>query len=120
MVEFADRIPTLRVAVELKLRRFSNTSKKWGINDLRDIDALSRAVPYCDVVVADKEMAGFATQARIHEDYGTRIISRLSELPAELPSLIQRSADLGGDASGWDSLGPGEGFNVDEPTRFAG
>ena len=65
-------------------------------------------------------MAGFATQARIHEDYGTRIISRLSELPAELPSLIQRSADLGGDASGWDWLGPGEGFNVDEPTRFAG
>ena len=51
MVGFADEIPSLRIAVDLKVELFRNATKPWNMNAIQDIDALSMAVPYCHVVV---------------------------------------------------------------------
>jgi hypothetical protein len=57
MVSFADTIPSLQVAVDLKVELFRNATKPRTMNAIHDIDALSMAVPYCHIVVPDREMA---------------------------------------------------------------
>jgi hypothetical protein len=47
----------LRIAVDLKLELFRNPAKLWSTNAIHEIDALSMAVPYCHIVVPDREMA---------------------------------------------------------------
>ena len=64
MVAFADAIPSLRIAVDLKVELFRNPAKPWSMNAIHDIDALSMAVPYCHVVVPDREMARLAVTLR--------------------------------------------------------
>jgi hypothetical protein len=50
---------------------------------------------------------------RTHADErnGTRVICRLPELIHVLPDLERAAGGLGGDASGWDWLAPGVGFD---------
>jgi hypothetical protein len=43
MVAFADTVPSLRIAVDLKVELFRNAAKPWNINAVHDIDVLSRA-----------------------------------------------------------------------------
>ena len=112
MIAFADQMPSARIAVDLKAQLFRNHTKTWNLNALYDIDALSIAVPYCHVVVPDREMADLLSRSRAGQRNGTRVVSRLRDLPAELAALRDqvRSAD---DASGSDWVGPGEGFCMD-------
>ena len=51
MVAFADKIPTLRIAVELKVEVFRNTARPWNMNAIHDIDALSFATSYCHAIL---------------------------------------------------------------------
>ncbi len=73
MVSFADAIPSLRIAVDLKVELFRNAAKPWTMNAIHDIDALSMAVPYCHVVVPDREMASLLSRSgsgpRRNEDH---------------------------------------------------
>lgn len=56
MIEFADLMPSVRIATDLMLAElFRNTTTTWTMNAIHDIDALSLAVPYCHVVVPDKK-----------------------------------------------------------------
>ena len=45
MVSFADTIPSLRIAVDLKVELFRNATKPRTMNAIHDIDALSMAAP---------------------------------------------------------------------------
>jgi hypothetical protein len=47
-------MPSSEVATELKVSAHCNRQTKWTSNDMIDIDAMSLAVPYCDVVVTEK------------------------------------------------------------------
>src|SRR5688572_246781 len=47
-------MPSTAVAVELTSAWHRNRDHKWTANDIFDIDALSGAVPYCDIVVMEK------------------------------------------------------------------
>ena len=51
-----DAMPTFDVAVTLKTSYHRNPNHPWTRNDIFDIDAMSTVLPYCDVVVTDKEM----------------------------------------------------------------
>ncbi|WP_432003573.1 hypothetical protein [Streptomyces sioyaensis] len=64
MIAFADRIPSVRVAVDVKEHRFRNPSKKWDLNTVHDIDAVSLAVPYCHAVVPDREIADLLSRSK--------------------------------------------------------
>lgn len=113
MIEFADLMPSVRIATDLKAELFRNTTTTWTMNAIHDIDALSLAVPYCHVVVPDKEMADLLTRSDAGQRNGTQIVPRLTDLPDLLPDLIDAAQAAGGDVTGWDWAGPGGSFCLD-------
>jgi hypothetical protein len=68
------------LTISLKKGYYRDANHNWTISDIRDIGALSLAVPYCDVVVTDRQVAHALTAAKLGEHFGTSIFSRLSEL----------------------------------------
>lgn len=80
------------------------TAKPWTMNAVHDIDALSMAVPYCHVVVPDREMASLLSRSGTGSHYGTKIVTTLSELPDILPELAEQARNAPG---GPDRLGLG-------------
>jgi hypothetical protein len=113
MVSFADTIPSLRIAVDLKVELFRNATKPWTMNSIHDIDALSMAVPYCHVVVPDREMANLLSRSGTASRYGTKIITTLSGLPDALPELAEQARNAAGDRTGWDWAGQWDGYCLD-------
>ncbi len=113
MVAFADAVPSLRIAVDLKVELFRNAAKPWTMNAIHDIDALSMAVPYCHVVVPDREMASLLSRSRTAERHGTQIIAALPDLPDALPRLAEQARNAPGDRTGWDWAGPWDGYCLD-------
>lgn len=113
MVAFGDAVPSLRIAVDLKVELFRNAGRPWTMNAVNDIDALSMAVPYCDIVVPDREMASLLSRSRTAQRFGTRIIPDLSALPDALPDLAEQARTAPGDQTGWDWAGPWDGYCMD-------
>lgn len=113
MVAFADLIPSLRIAVDLKTELFRDAAKAWTMNAVHDIDALSMAVPYCHVVVCDAEMAHFLARAKTGQRHGTAIVPKLADLPASLSPLMEVAQAPDGDQSGWEWASPGDAYCVD-------
>jgi hypothetical protein len=113
MIALADRMPSVRIAVDLKVQLFRDTATTWTMNAINDIDAVSLAVPYCHVVMPDKQMAHFLTTSHAGERSQTQIVRRLTDLPGLLPDLIAAAQAAGGDATGWDWAGPGDSFCLD-------
>lgn len=113
MVAFADAVPSLRIAVDLKVELFRGAAKPWNMNAVHDIDALSMAVPYCHVVVPDREMASLLFRSRAAERHGTQVITALPDLPDALPGLAEQARDAPGDRTGWDWAGPWDGYCLD-------
>lgn len=113
MIEFADLIPSVHIATDLKVELFRNAAKTWTMNAIHDIDAVSLAVPYCHIVVPDKEMTDFLTRSHAGQRNGTQIVRELTDLPDLLPGLVDAAQPAGGDITGWDWAGPGEGLCLD-------
>jgi hypothetical protein len=113
MVSFADTIPTLRIAVDLKTELFRNATKPWTMNPIYDIDALSMAIPYCHVVVPDREMADLLSRSDTGPRHGTKIITTLADLPSALPELVEQARNAPGDRTGWDWAGQWDGYCLD-------
>lgn len=78
--QFISQMPGTDVAVTLKTAAHRNPNKSWEGNDIHDVDALSVAVPYCNVVVTEKHAHHVLNSARIGARAGTEIFRRLSEL----------------------------------------
>jgi len=72
-------------------------------------------VPYCNVVVADKEMGSLLSRSKVADDLGTTVVTNLPALLDILPPLVARANELGGDRTGW---GNGAGFRLDPPPEF--
>jgi hypothetical protein len=113
MVAFADAVPSLRIAVDLKVELFRGAAKPWTMNAVHDIDALSMAVPYCHVVVPDREMASLLSRSGTGPRHGTKIVTTLSELPDVLPELAAQARNAPGDRTGWDWAGEWDGYCLD-------
>jgi hypothetical protein len=47
-------MPSTEVSIEIKTAWHRHRERRWTPNDIYDIDALSLAVPYCDIVVTEK------------------------------------------------------------------
>lgn len=118
IVAFSDRIPTMRIAVDLKVELF-RARRPWTTNAIHDIDAVSEAVPYCHVVVPDGEMADLMSRSKVEQRTGTKIIRKLHQLPDVLTSLGEqaRSADL--DPNHGYLAKPGEQICFDEADLYA-
>jgi S-adenosylhomocysteine hydrolase len=64
--------------------RHRNRDKWWACNDIFDIDALSLAVPYCDIVVTDSHRRHVLRTAHLDERMDTAVLAKLTELPTHL------------------------------------
>lgn len=67
---------------ELRFKR-SIEDPEFSENDVRDLHALSIAIPYSDIVVCENHFGNLALQSNLDEVFGTTILTDLSELPAE-------------------------------------
>ncbi len=79
---FVRGMPSTEVSVELKTAWHRNRDKGWTANDVYDIDALSLAVPYCDIVVTEKACHHVLNVAGLGERMQTAILRTLNDLPA--------------------------------------
>jgi hypothetical protein len=114
---FFDRLPSVRVAVDLKLAVHRNNQRGWEQNDVYDTDAMSIAVPYCAVVVADKAVVDALRRVKAGERHGTLITGKLDELAKVLPKMVRHAQTLP-DPSGWETFAPGVGFSPLAPEQL--
>ncbi len=77
---FLKSIPTAYVFHVLNEARNMNSSRPIKPNDLWDLSFLAIAVPYCDIVVTEREWAQILNQKKIGELYNTKILYSLEEL----------------------------------------
>ncbi|MDT5082317.1 MAG: hypothetical protein QOJ80_6954 [Mycobacterium sp.] len=78
LTDFLAHLPTQRVETSLKHHYVKQRSTTLKINHLRDIEALSVAIPYTDVVVTDADIWDVATnRARLHTEFDTAIFKSL-------------------------------------------
>jgi hypothetical protein len=115
LTRFFDQIPSMRVAVDLKTHIFRDPNRAWKINDVRDIDALGVAVPYCRVVVADSDMADRLRRSKVEDRHDVHVFHKLNQLAGALAPLVVEAKRSGGELPDWDEVGPGAGFRMDMP-----
>ncbi|WP_329296041.1 hypothetical protein [Streptomyces sp. NBC_01455] len=111
IVAFADHIPSVRIAVDVKVELFRNAARKWNRNTVHDIDAVSRAVPYCHVVVPDREIADLMGRSKAGPRNGTYVLRGLRDLPDVLADLTMQAVQSGPDGEDW--VRHGEDFCMD-------
>lgn len=81
---FIRAMPSTEVSIELKTAWHRNRDKQWTANDIYDIDAMSLAVPYCDIVVTEKACHHALEAARLGERMHTALLRNLEDLPSTL------------------------------------
>jgi hypothetical protein len=101
------RMPSLRIAVDLKVELFRNAIKIWTMIAIHEIDALSLAVPYCHAVVPDRELPHLLVRSRSGERCGSQIARHLNELPRHAARTGEPAQSADGDRTGRDWAGPG-------------
>jgi hypothetical protein len=79
-----DSMPSFDVSVSLKVAFHRDPSHRWKPNDIQDIDALSSTVPYCDIVVTDREAASHLVQTGVSDRLQTTVLSNISDLARHL------------------------------------
>ncbi|GCD48423.1 hypothetical protein [Streptomyces paromomycinus] len=110
MTAFVDLVPSVRVAVDVKTHRFRNAAKEWDLNTVHDIDAVSLAVPYCHVVVPDREIADLLGRSKAGPRNGTHVLRGLRDLPDLLADLARTAATSHHRVSDEDWVRQGEEF----------
>lgn len=81
---FTDSMPAADVWITLRVAKHRNPSSRWEANDIFDIDALSVAGAYCDVVVTERHSAHVLTQTRTAERHRTIVFTDLDQLADHL------------------------------------
>jgi hypothetical protein len=75
----------------IQFHYLKDIARNWTINDLRDIAALSAAIPYCDVVVTDKKAWDVVVnRAHLDSEFRTHVLHRLDGLVDFLTDLGNR------------------------------
>jgi hypothetical protein len=81
---FSDSMPAADVWITLRTVKHRNRDSKWTANDIFDIDALSVAAAYCDVVVTERHAAHVLDAAGVPNRLGTTVLTDLDQLVAHL------------------------------------
>ncbi len=80
LLDFFSRVPCLDVEIELATELDENLSKAISPHDLVDLSFLNVAIPFCDVVVADKYWIDLAKRKKLNKKYNTALLADLLEL----------------------------------------
>ncbi len=81
---FTDSMPTADSWITLATAKHRNVDSTWRPNDILDIDALSVAAPYCDVVVAERHSVHVLRQAGASRRFETKLLTSLDQLAEHL------------------------------------
>lgn len=84
-----DSMPSGDVHVSLQTAAHRNPQSTWAPNDYFDIDALSLAVPYCDIVLTERHRC----HALRSEGCPQRLDATVIAAPDELTGFLQRTPD---------------------------
>ena len=79
-----DAMPSFDVAVTLKTAIHRNGQHRWTNNHIHDIHALASTLPYCDVVLTDREMVAHVRRSKLDQRLGTSVLHKLDDLSAVL------------------------------------
>jgi hypothetical protein len=83
-----DSMPSGDAWISLLAAAHRNPQSHWRTNDIFDFDALSVAIPYCDVVVTDRHACSLARAARLPSRLDTQVLTTLDELVPALNGLL--------------------------------
>jgi hypothetical protein len=81
---FTDCMPSADVRITLVTSKHRSAASRWLPNDIFDIDALSVAVAYCDIVVTEAHSAHVLRQAGTPHRFGTCVLTTLDDLTEKL------------------------------------
>jgi hypothetical protein len=84
---FTDSMPSADVWITLLTARHRNPQTRWIANDIYDADALSVAIPYCDLVATERHAAHLLHAEGLPKRVGTTVVTTLDELVAALATL---------------------------------
>jgi hypothetical protein len=84
MTAFLFDMPSRAVAITLKVENLKQRDRHWTVQDIRDVDGLSEAVPYCDIVVTEAHACELLQRSRLPERFNCVVIRRLEDLPGLL------------------------------------
>lgn len=89
LTDFLMSLPSRRVAAMIQFHYLRDVRRDWTINDLRDIAALAKAIPYCDIVVTDKKAWDVSVnRAHLDSEFSTHIFRRLTDLGTYLQDSV--------------------------------
>ncbi len=81
IMQFVYDIPTAHVLAAFTKANLKNLNRTWKKNDIHDMDALTVAIPYCDVVVTEKHAYTQMLNAGMEQKYNTKILRNIEDLP---------------------------------------
>jgi hypothetical protein len=84
---FTRSMPSTEVAIVLKATRHRDGTLRWTPNDITDVDALSLAVPYCDVVVTEKFAHHILVASGVAKRMSTVVLRSTSQLAAHFAGV---------------------------------
>jgi hypothetical protein len=87
-MRFLADIPSLDVLLTLRLARDQDLVRPIDRNDIRDLDWLSVAVPYCNVVVSENYWGHQVRATGLDRKYGTMLMTDVRKLPQQLQGMI--------------------------------
>jgi hypothetical protein len=85
--QFVASIPNFDVFITLRIEREKDKDRKVDHNDIRDLDWLSVAVPYSNIVVSERYWGKKVLANGLATKYGTVLLTNLQELPAHLSGM---------------------------------
>lgn len=74
-------IPSKWIVREMRRVRHRNPQQPWTDSDLNDVNALSGAVVYCDVVVTERQWAHHLNHEGLAQLHGSTVLYDLRQLP---------------------------------------
>jgi hypothetical protein len=86
-VRFLADIPNLDILLTLRLARDQDLVRPIDRNDIRDLDWLSVAVPYSNVVVSENYWGHQVCATGLDGKYGTVLVTDLRQLPHQLQMM---------------------------------
>jgi hypothetical protein len=87
ITQFVASIPNFDVFITLRIEREMDRDRKVEHNDIRDLDWLSVAVPYSNIVVAEQYWGRKIRTTGLAAKYGTVVLASLLDLPAQLSAM---------------------------------
>ncbi|MGH6753313.1 MAG: hypothetical protein ACREDP_14205, partial [Bradyrhizobium sp.] len=78
--------PTFFIEREIGLR-VEAQDRPIEENDFRDMQTFCAVVAYADIIVAENMFSNLAVQAGLPKKYGTRVLTKLTDLPDALRSV---------------------------------